>query len=108
MKRCLLVLLALVLCGTLVYAATEVAKPPVTEKSGIAAAVALTKITGIAISPMLGVGAVGAYDWIHAKTPEQKATLPWYAQVKFWLPALLLVGVVALKDAAGAALPPGW
>ncbi len=107
MKRCLLVLLALGLCGTLVYAATEVAKPPVTEKSGIAAAVALTKITGIAISPMLGVGAVGAYDYFTCDE-DKKDQLPWYAQVKFWLPALLLVGAVALKDAAGAALPPGW
>ncbi len=107
MKRCLLVLLAPVLCGTVVYAATEVAKPPVTEKSGIAAAVALTKITGIAISPMLGVGAVGAYDYFTCDK-DKKDQLPWYAQVKFWLPALLLVGAVALKEAAGAALPPGW
>src|SRR5690606_31663040 len=30
------------------------------------------------------------------------------AQMSFWLPALGLVGAVALKDAAGAALPPGW
>jgi hypothetical protein len=107
MKRYLYIAFALALCGSLAYAATEAAKPRVTEKSGIAAAVALTKITGIAISPMLGVGAVGAYDYFTC--PKGQADqLPWYARIHFWLPALLLVGVVAFKDAAGAALPPGW
>jgi hypothetical protein len=107
MKRYLYIALALALCGSLAFAATEATKPRVTEKSGIAAAVALTKITGIAISPMLGVGAVGAYDYFTC--PKGQADqLPWYAQIHFWLPALLLVGVVAFKDVAGAALPPGW
>ena len=68
----------------------------------------LTQITGIAISPMLGVSALGAYKWMQADTPEEKAALPWYGQMHYWLTGLLLVGAVALKDAAGAALPPGW
>jgi hypothetical protein len=107
MKRFLYIALALALCVSLAYAATETAKPAATDKQGIAAAVALTKITGIAISPMLGVGVVGAYDYFTC--PKGKADqLPWYAQLKFWLPALLLVGLVAFKDTAGAMLPPGW
>jgi hypothetical protein len=108
MKRSIFVALAFALCVSLAYAATEAVKPPVaTDKQGIAAAVALTKITGIAISPMLGVGVVGAYDYFTCPKGEADK-LPWFAQLKFWLPALLLVGVVAFKDAAGAALPPGW
>jgi hypothetical protein len=101
---CLVVLLAL---GSHRAAAAESALPQATDTQGRQLAVALTKVTGIAISPMLGVGAVGAYDYFTCpKGKEDK--LPWYSQVKFWLPALLLVGVVAFKDAAGAALPPGW
>lgn len=62
-------------------------------------------ITGVAISPLMGVGAVGAYDYFKAKTPEQKAALPWFANPLFWAPALLLVGACFLKDTAGIAIP---
>lgn len=68
----------------------------------------LSQITGIAISPMLGVSALGAYKWVRAETPEEKANLPWYAQPMYWITGLLIVGAVALKDAAGTSLPPGW
>ncbi len=68
----------------------------------------LSQITGIAISPMLGVSVLGGYKWYQADTPEQKAALPWYAGPEYWLTGLLIVGAVALKDGAGAALPPGW
>ncbi|WP_221032769.1 hypothetical protein [Actomonas aquatica] len=70
-------------------------------------AAAITAVTGIAISPLLGTGAYGAYLWFQAGEAG-RADLPWFAQMSFWLPALGLVGAVALKDAAGAALPPGW
>lgn len=64
-------------------------------------------VTGIAISPLLGTGGYGAYQYF--TTPaEKRADLPWFAQVGFWAPAMGLVGAVAAKDAAGAALPPGW
>jgi hypothetical protein len=65
----------------------------------------VSMITGVAISPMLGVGAVGAYDYYQAKTPEQKAKLPWFANPLFWVPCMLLVGACFLKDTAGIALP---
>lgn len=69
-------------------------------------ATALSTITGIAISPLLGTGAYGAYQWFKAEEPA-RAKLPWYAQPSFWLPALLLVGVCAAKDALGATVPTG-
>ncbi len=89
-------------------------KPAVAPKSGdkpvvgVQLASTLTQITGIAVSPMLGVSALGAYKWVQADTAEQKASLPWYAQPMYWLTGLLIVGGVALKDAAGTTLPPGW
>jgi hypothetical protein len=80
----------------------ESAPPP----AGLEAAKAITTITGIAISPLLGTSAIGAWDYFN--TPDEKRDqLVWYAHPSFWLPALLLVGAVALKDAAGTALPPG-
>jgi hypothetical protein len=65
----------------------------------------ISLITGVAISPLMGVGAVGAWQYFHAKTPEQKARLPWFADPMFWVPALLLVSACFVKDAAGVAMP---
>ena len=65
----------------------------------------VSMITGVAISPMLGVGAVGAYDYYKAKTPAEKANLPWFANPLFFVPALLLVGACFLKDSAGIVIP---
>ncbi len=97
---------ALVVAVGDVHAATNVVSKAPSGK-GLEIAKSVTKITGIAMSPLLGTSAVGAYDWWQAKTPEQKAKLPWYAHPSFWAPALLLVGVVAGKDVLGTILPPG-
>ena len=71
-------------------------------------ATSISAVTGLAISPLLGTGAYGAYEYVRADTPEKKAALPWFAQITFWLPALLIVGICAAKDAFGAAVPAGW
>jgi hypothetical protein len=68
---------------------------------------AVATVTGIAISPLLGTGAYGAYQWMQAKTDAEKAALPWFAQWSFFGPALLIVAACAAKDALGAAVPPG-
>lgn len=73
---------------------------------GAPVAHALSTVTGMAISPLLGTSAFGAFQWIKADNAQARAALPWYAQPKFWLPALLIVGVCALKDGFGAAVPP--
>lgn len=64
----------------------------------------VSQITGVAISPLLGTGAVGA--WKYFETPKgQRGRLPWFAQPWFWIPALVLVGLVFAKDALGPATP---
>lgn len=76
------------------------------KSPGTELATALSTVTGIAISPLLGAGAVGCYTYL--KTPSgSKEKLSWYAKPMFWIPALLLVGLVGLKDVLGAATPPG-
>jgi len=76
-------------------------------KRGLEAATAITKVTGVAMSPLLGTSVLGAWDYMHA-SKEDKAKLDWYARPLFWLPALLVVGLVAAKDSLGAAFPVGW
>jgi len=77
-----------------------------TPPPGVQIAQTLSTITGVAISPLLGVGAVGAYQYFKADSDEAKAKLPWFANPLFWVPALLLVGLCALKDAAGVVALP--
>lgn len=73
---------------------------------GMQIAQTISLITGVAISPLMGVSAVGAWKWFEAKTPEQKAKLPWFANPLFWVPALLLVAACFVKDSSGIILPP--
>ncbi len=90
----------------LAWAASAPAKTtaPAQSTPGLEAARTLSLITGVAISPLLGVGSVGAYHYFQA--PQGKrGGLSWYAQPWFWVPALLLVGFVAAKDLLGAAAP---
>jgi hypothetical protein len=105
----LLASFALAVLVPLALAATSTATPPRSDRSpGAPVASAISTITGVAISPLLGTSAYGAYRWVAAKDEHARAALPWYAQPTFWLPALLLVGLCAAKDAFGATLPPGW
>jgi hypothetical protein len=71
---------------------------------GLEAAKAISLITGVAISPLLGVGTVGAWEYFSAP-PETRARLPWYAQPMFWIPALMIVAMAGAKDIFGTSLP---
>jgi hypothetical protein len=87
--------------GTPVEAATSTnAAAPGTELAHT-----ISEITGVAISPLLGVSAVGAWKYFHAQTPQQLARLPWFAQPWFWIPAFVLVTACFLKDTVGIAAP---
>lgn len=106
--------LALFLCfallSSVVWAASQTAKPAKAAGNsapGVALAATLSQVTGVAISPLLGVSAVGAYTWFRAPA-EKRASLPWYAQPRYWIIGLLLVAACACKDSLGAVLPPGW
>lgn len=110
MRKRICVVVVMVLCSVMLAgavtadspskAASKATKPP----PGVEAAQAISTITGVAISPLLGVGAVGA--WKYIKTPgDKRANLPWFAQPWFWVPALALVLMVFVKDALGPAVP---
>ena len=112
MKR-LAPLVAMMLCLSLLSlplgaAGKTKAETPATTTPGLELAALATQVTGIAISPMLGVSAVGAYRWATAHTDAEKAALPWFANPSFWALGLLVVGAVGAKDAFGATMPPGW
>lgn len=115
MKRlslpCLVLGFLAVLAMPIVAATQPEAVPATAPAADKSPAGAISKsvavLTGVAISPLLGTGALGLYENWQAKTPEQQAALPWYARWAFILPALAIVGVCAAKDSLGAVLPPG-
>ena len=107
MKKFILIFLAALVCAAPLAARAE-SKPAPAAKSklpGDEVARTVSQITGVAISPLFGVGAVGCWDYCHAKTDADKARLNWYANPLFWFPALLLVLACVVKDTAGTALP---
>ncbi len=80
--------------------------PPQNEQllPGVAMSQGITEITGVAISPLLGVSAVGA--WKYWQTPlAKRAELPWYAQPWAWGTGMVLISMCFLKDSLGTALP---
>jgi len=110
------VLLTLLCLSVTVQAAEVVAQAPssapvsaattgVSHLPGITLAEGVSQITGTAVSPLLGVSAVGAYKY--ATTPvEQRHLLPWYCHPWIWGVGLAVIGVCFLKDFLGAAAPP--
>ena len=94
-------------CPLAARAATQ-AEPTPSDKAatpGVELASAISVITGTAISPLLGVSAVGAWRYFHAQTPQQRARLPWFARPWFWIPAFVLVTACFLKDTVGLTAP---
>ena len=83
-------------------AAEEPSAPRTTP--GVALATGITEITGVAISPLLGVSAVGGYTWF--RTPaEKRAGLAWYCQPWAWGTGLVILAMCFAKDSLGAAAP---
>jgi len=108
MKKCLSIFIGLWLCAGLPAASAMTKDASADLKSSKAPgrefAESISTITGVAISPLLGTSAYGAFHYF--RTPiEKRANLPWFAQPWFWGPALLLVAACFVKDTAGTALP---
>ncbi|HEX9048232.1 MAG TPA: hypothetical protein VF988_14500 [Verrucomicrobiae bacterium] len=110
MKKAILFLLALGVIAGIFYWSTASAAVQAQPSAklppppGVGIAQTLTTITGVAISPLLGVSAVGCYQYCKA-LPEQRDKLPWFASPLFWGPAFVLLLACFIKDTAGTALP---
>jgi hypothetical protein len=104
------ILLAVWFTGTSVPLMAEdepVVNPAVTSENhlpGVALAQGITEITGVAISPLLGVSAVGS--WQYFKTDAAlRDELPWYCQPWSWGTGFTLLAMIFFKDTLGAAAP---
>ncbi|OYW70988.1 MAG: hypothetical protein B7Z37_29055 [Verrucomicrobia bacterium 12-59-8] len=72
---------------------------------GVSLSQGVSEITGVAISPLLGVSVMGV--WTYYKTePHLRHRLPWYCHPGVWGTGLGLIVICFLKDFLGTAAPP--
>lgn len=64
----------------------------------------LTLVTGVPISPLLGVSGLGAWRWWQTP-PAMRPHLPWYARPWFWVSGLSVALLFALNTTIGALVP---
>ncbi|HHO48788.1 MAG TPA: hypothetical protein ENN06_10125 [Desulfobacteraceae bacterium] len=64
----------------------------------------ISRITGCAISPILGISVLGAYTY-YATPAAQRDNVPWHAAPQFWAPLLIILFLIILKDSAKVAIP---
>jgi hypothetical protein len=71
---------------------------------GVTLAEGVSEITGVAVSPLLGVSAVGAWTW-WTTAPELRTELPWYCSPYAWGIGLGIIALCLMKDVLGAMVP---
>src|SRR5262245_59113118 len=72
---------------------------------GVELAERASQVTGVAISPLLGVSSIGA--WKYYRTPAtERDSLPWFCHPVVWGIGLSIIALCFLKDAFGAGAPP--
>jgi hypothetical protein len=71
---------------------------------GTSLAEGVSEITGVAVSPLLGVSAIGAWKYFHTNE-NLRSKLPWYCHPYIWGSGLALLTLCFLKDFLGAAAP---
>ncbi len=101
-----LALLALLAAAAPSLAATaaEPTDPRLQLHTGERLAEAVAMVTGVPVSPLVGISGLGAYRWW--RTPEPlRAALPWYARPAFWGTGLFFAFLFAANTTIGALLP---
>lgn len=90
--------------GLAFLAQSEFGKTTETMGKGQTISTAVATVTGTAISPLVGVCAIGIFDYF--RTPEDlRGQLPLYEKPKFWIPIGILLLLIFLKDTVGGFAP---
>jgi hypothetical protein len=78
--------------------------PRAQAEAGHRLAEAVALVTGVPVSPLLGISGLGAWRWWTTPAPLRPA-LPWYSQPAFWGTGLLLALLFAANTTIGAVVP---
>jgi hypothetical protein len=109
-RSAIILVFSLVAAGVAPASAAEPAAPQPADPDrahftvGEELAKTVTVVTGVPISPLLGVSALGAFRWFRTAEP-QRAALPWYAQPWFWGSGLALVFLFFANTTIGGLIP---
>jgi len=100
---------SLILVGMLVLAFLPVVQTDEQEnqqalKNGEKISTALATVTSTAISPLVGVCVMGVWQYYHAPR-AQRDQLPLFQKPKFWIPIMVLLVLIFIKDTFGGFAP---
>ena len=100
-----LILLTVCLAGSLcAQTSSEDQEAAATVTRGQQISSAISTVTSVAISPLLGVCLLGAWDYF--RTPAaQRMHLPYYTLPLFWVPIGILLVLIFIKDTTGGFAP---
>jgi hypothetical protein len=99
----------LILAGILIFAFVPVVQTDEHEaqqelRSGEKISTALATVTTTAISPLVGVCFIGAWRYYHTAR-SQRDQLPLIQKPKFWIPVIVLLVLIFIKDTFGGFAP---
>ncbi len=95
----------LVVAALSLYLAGAAEPSPETDRlPGVDLAEGLSQLTGVAISPLIGTSAIGAYRYFRTPAAGRPA-LPWFCHPATWGLGLSVVSLCFLKDLVGPAAP---
>src|SRR5215472_3803912 len=99
---------SLILVGLLIFTSMSVVQTEQEEqqvlRSGEKISTALATVTSTAISPLVGVSVMGV--WQYYRTPRaQRDHLPLLQKPKFWIPIIVLLILIFIKDTFGGFAP---
>jgi hypothetical protein len=105
-RWCWLLVIGLILFGVMAFAqpTDDEQQAQTALKGGEKVSTALAAVTSTAISPLVGVCVIGAWQYYH--TPKmQRDQLPLIQKPKFWIPVVLLLVLIFIKDTFGGFAP---
>jgi hypothetical protein len=104
LRSCLLVAILAAFAFVAVAQRDNDRQPQTAIKSGEKVSTALATVTSTAISPLLGVCVIGVWRYYH--TPKaQRDQLPLIQKPKFWIPIIVLLLLIFIKDTFGGFAP---
>ena len=104
MRRCGLLIGVPIVFAVIAVAQTGEDQAQTALKGGEKVSTALATVTSTAISPLVGVCVIGAWQYYH--TPKtQRDQLPLIQKPKFWIPIITLLVLIFIKDTFGGFAP---
>ena len=101
------VLLCAVLVGVMLLISAQAAEPDEATqalKGSESVTKALATVTSTAISPLLGVSVMGAWEYFKTES-SQRGQLPFFDRPYFWAPVMALLVLIFIKDTFGGFAP---